>query len=149
MTIASTNKPKIEAAHCNGNTAGNGITLATPSSGSPAQSITSRLGLASSQTWTVGSGATLNVTGTISDFGGGYTLTKAGAGTLFLSGANGYGGGTILNEGTLLFDTSATFADPVFGTGVLTLNSGTLPSPCSRSITPPAARSRAQSVAAV
>ncbi len=60
--------------------------------------------LGASPTITVkGSGAngTLTVGGAISDGGAGYGLTKAGNGTLILSGANSYAGPTTLEGGTL------------------------------------------------
>ena len=65
------------------------------------QTISSKVGLASSQTWTVNSGAALTVSGVISDFGGGYSLTSAGSGLLTLTAANTYTGGTIISGGTL------------------------------------------------
>ncbi len=78
------------------------------------------------RTVTVNSGATLNITGTFAgtanalNTGG---LIKAGAGTLSLSGANAYKGGTTLNAGTLVFGSTA-----AIGTGALTINGGTLDS---------------------
>lgn len=51
----------------------------------------------------VNSGATLNVESTMS---GAFELRKTGAGTLVLSGAHTYSGGTILSEGTLQVYTS-------------------------------------------
>jgi autotransporter-associated beta strand protein len=45
---------------------------------------------------------TLTVGGAIGDAGQVYSLTKAGAGTLLLSGANTYSGNTTVNEGTLV-----------------------------------------------
>jgi autotransporter-associated beta strand protein len=101
VTIAGSNTLTIEATNANSNTAGNGITVNTPSSGTVTHTISANVGLAASQTWTVNASATLAVSGNITDFGGGYTLTKAGAGTLVLSGANSYSGGTTLSAGTL------------------------------------------------
>ena len=124
--ISGTHMLTIEAADFNGNTAGNGIVVSALTSGTPTQTIAAKVGLASSQTWSVGSGARLAVTGTISDFGGGYSLTKTGDGTLFLSGASSYSGGTVLNGGTLLFDPGGSSNDTMFGVGVLTIQSGTL-----------------------
>ena len=51
---------------------------------------------------------------------GGAPLTKSGTGTLTLSVANGYGGGTTLNAGTLAIGNSG-----ALGTGAVTLNGGT------------------------
>src|SRR5207237_274237 len=47
-------------------------------------------------------GGNLTVGGAIGDGGSGFGLTKAGAGTLTLTGANTYSGGTTVNAGTLL-----------------------------------------------
>ena len=54
--------------------------------------------LGSSRTLTVNAG-TLTVGGTISDGGNGYSLTKAGPGTLVLSGNGNFSGGMIVNGG--------------------------------------------------
>ncbi|MEI9895022.1 MAG: autotransporter-associated beta strand repeat-containing protein [Chthoniobacter sp.] len=64
------------------------------------------------------------------------SLTKNGAGTLFLSGASTYGGGTILNSGTLNLEIdsvpsgAAPSVSPVLtgplGTGLFTINGGTV-----------------------
>jgi autotransporter-associated beta strand protein len=91
----------IEAGTANGNTAGNGITINTPSSGTPTHTISAKVGLASSQTWTVNSGAALTVSGVVSDFGVGYRLTKSGTGVLTLSANNTFSGGLTVNAGTV------------------------------------------------
>ncbi|MCE9609888.1 MAG: autotransporter-associated beta strand repeat-containing protein [Chthoniobacter sp.] len=131
VTIGGTKMLTIEATNANGNTAGNGITVNTPTSGTVTHTISANVGLAGSQTWTVNSNATLTVTGTVSDFGGGYSLTKAGAGTLYLlPGGNAFGanpnyftGGATLAGGTLQF---AGFGTNALGTGPLTITTGTL-----------------------
>ena len=56
--------------------------------------------LGSSRTVTVNA-STLTVGGVISDGGNIYSLTKAGPGTLAISGQNTYTGGTVVNGGTL------------------------------------------------
>ena len=53
---------------------------------------------------------TLTVGGAIGDGGAGYSLTKAGAGTLELAGANTYKGNTTVNAGTLVLTNNARFA---------------------------------------
>jgi fibronectin-binding autotransporter adhesin len=84
-TIGGTKMLTIEARAVNGNTAGSGITLATPNSGTPLHTISAKVGIAADQTWTINSGARLQINGEITDFGAGRTLTKAGAGTLILN----------------------------------------------------------------
>lgn len=107
----------IDATADNGNVAGNGITV----SNALGTTIATKVGLASNQTWTVGSGAALTVSGAITDFGGASSLTKAGPGTLTLSGLNVYSGGTRLSGGTL------TLANRNgLGTGTVTLDGGTV-----------------------
>lgn len=60
--------------------------------------------LGANQTWDVGSGRTLTASGIIS--GTSVGLTKAGPGTLTLSGANSYDGTTTIFGGTLVADTA-------------------------------------------
>lgn len=70
--------------------------------------------LGATQTFTVGSGAQLNVGGVVSGSAG---LVKDGSGTLDLLGADTYNGGTTVSAGTLLVDGS---------TGAISLTGGTL-----------------------
>ena len=79
-----------------------GITVNTPASGSPTHTISAEVALNSSQSWMVDSGAALTVSGTITDLTGGYSLTKAGTGTLTLSGANTFTGGATISAGTMV-----------------------------------------------
>ena len=71
--------------------------------------------------FTVDSGSTLNMTGTIR----GGSITKAGGGTMNLAGANGSSGGITINGGTLIASKSAQ-DDGVhaLGFGPLTINNG-------------------------
>jgi autotransporter-associated beta strand protein len=73
--------------------------------------------LGASPTVTVDAG-TLTVGGAI---GGNFGLTKAGNGTLLLTGSSAYNGGTTINAGTLQFSNGS-----ALGTGTVTANGGTL-----------------------
>ena len=98
-----------------------------PQFGAPTQTIAAKVGLASSQTWTVASGGSLTVTGAISDFGDGFSLTKAGGGTLTLGGANTFLGGLFLNGGvTAISSNNQVGAIPYNGAASVTFNGGTL-----------------------
>lgn len=98
VTLGGTRMLTVEATTANGNPAGNGI---TSSNTSGTNTITAKVGLAANQTWTVAGGGNLTIKGAMSDFGGGYTLTKEGAGTLTLSGANTFSGVIKVNKGIL------------------------------------------------
>ena len=74
------------------------------------------------RTVTVG-GNTLTIGGVISNGATTTGLTKAGAGTLLLSGANTYTGGTTITAGTLQLSGAGTLGST---TGSLTVNGGTL-----------------------
>ncbi|MEO5715477.1 MAG: autotransporter-associated beta strand repeat-containing protein [Luteolibacter sp.] len=65
------------------------------------------------------SASTLTVGGAIGDSGSGFSLTKEGAGTLVLSGANTYSAGTRINGGVLQFNAGA-----VPASGLITINAG-------------------------
>lgn len=67
--------------------------------------IQSAVQLSAAQSWNVAAGTSLSVTGSIGSAGAG--LTKLGAGTLTLSGANTYSGPTAVNGGSLRLDFSA------------------------------------------
>ncbi len=76
--------------------------------------------LGASRTVTV-SGSTLTVGGAIGDGGNARGLTKAGAGTLLLSGSNSYTGTTTVNAGTLQINSNNRIND----SSALTLAGGT------------------------
>ena len=112
------------------NTSGGGVLLATNNTqawnsdfafgGSNALNLgTGAVTLGGSRIVTVNGTAPLTVGGIIG--GSGYSLTKAGTGTLVLNGANSFTGGLTLNAGTLVVGVAA-----APGTGTLTLGGGTL-----------------------
>ena len=70
----------------------------------------------------------LTVGGVIGDGGAGYTLTKTGAGTLVLSNANTFSGGTTLSAGTIQAGSSSALGTgpSQLGAGVLDLNGNSL-----------------------
>ena len=93
--------------------AGNGINL-TNASGT--HTISANVGIASDQTWTVGTGAGLTVSGALSNFGGtagGYNLTKAGGGALTLGNAANFFGTISVTGGRLVAASSGTTAEIV------------------------------------
>ena len=83
--------------------------------------------LSSSLSATVAAGS-LSVQGSISGIGN--RLTKAGAGTLLLSGSNSFSGGITLNTGTLAINNAA-----ALGNGTLILAGGTINNTSGSSIT--------------
>jgi autotransporter-associated beta strand protein len=101
VTIAgSTNALTIDAGTANGNAAGNGISQLAAAT----HTISARVGIGAAQTWTVAAGGGLTVSGLVFDTGPGYTLTKAGAGTLTLSNnANTFSGDINVTAGVLAF----------------------------------------------
>ncbi|MBN8456982.1 MAG: autotransporter-associated beta strand repeat-containing protein [Verrucomicrobia bacterium] len=80
-----------------------------------------QMNLDANGTFTVNSGATLNMTGSIRSG----SLTKNGSGTMVLAGANGSSGGITINGGTLIA-TKSVQDDGIhtLGSGTLTVNAG-------------------------
>lgn len=66
----------------------------------------------------------LNVQGVISDGGNAYTLTKSGAGTMYLTGVNTYTGGTRVEGGTLVANKLTSFGGT--GANILVKNGATI-----------------------
>ena len=129
VTIGGTRMLTLEATAANGNTAGDGINSANTGG---TNTISANIGLAGNQTWRVGTGGTLVVTGAVGDFGGGRTLTKAGGGTLSLGGSspNTYTGLTTVNGGILelnkIAGINAIAGDGVAGTNDIQVNIDTI-----------------------
>jgi len=94
--------------------------------GSAAQTLNVPVALGASQTWEIDSPTqALTVLGAISDGGAGYSLTKTGVGTLILSGADTYSGGTFVNAGSVALGSAnallTTGTATVEGTGTFDL----------------------------
>jgi fibronectin-binding autotransporter adhesin len=103
----------------NGGISTNGQTSGT-------NTISANLQLAAAQTWLVGTAGTLVISGQVSSASAvGLTLNNgSNAGTLKLTGANSYTGGTTVNAGTLLINN---ISGSGTGTGAVTVNNaGTL-----------------------
>lgn len=107
---------------------GNSLTL-SPSSSSTGISLDAAAGavtinsdvvIGAAQTWTNNSTNALTVSGTVS---GVSSLTKAGIGSLTLTGTNTYSGGTVINNGTVIAGNAQALG---LAANALTLNSGTL-----------------------
>ncbi len=107
---------------------GNGIVLSgnittTGNTGSPVHQIGMELRLNGARTISTDLSNGLIVNGIISQTGGSRSLTKTGAGTLTLAGANTYNGNTNLNEGVLVIG-----SDTAVGSGKFAFGGGTLQS---------------------
>jgi autotransporter-associated beta strand protein len=102
----------------------NGANTPRVSASSGTHIINSPVELTNSAIVTLTSSATLlTMVGNITQTGGARSLTKAGAGTLTLSGTNSYAGGTNIDAGTLLL---AGAGIPLATTGAVTMGGGTL-----------------------
>jgi hypothetical protein len=120
ITLSSTNGStlQIDATNANGNTAGNGITVA----GSGSNTISAPVALGGNQSWTTASGSTLTVSGQVSNgTNGAASLTKAGLGAVVLSSpaGNTYSGGTTINAGSFYVTNTSGSAT---GTGAVSVN---------------------------
>lgn len=87
----------VTVAGTNTLTVANGVTVAA---GSANHTISSKVNLGATQTWSVNGSAKLTASGAISGTGTA-GLTKDGSGTLALAAANTYSGGTTVKAGTL------------------------------------------------
>lgn len=97
ITLNSSNATAASTAGANSTlTAGSAISVT--SFASATNTINASLVLGASQTWNVASGKTLNVGGEVT---GAFSVTKADAGTVVLSGTNTFSGGLAINAGTV------------------------------------------------
>jgi autotransporter-associated beta strand protein len=99
------------------------FTLTAPSSfgGSNSFTMSGTGGLAANALTVNNLAGTITLSGIISDGGLGGSIVKSGAGTLVLSAANSYTGGTVLSAGTLVAGNAS-----ALGTGTLNFNGGAL-----------------------
>ncbi len=122
ITISSSNGStlQIDATNANGNTAGSGIT----STGGVSNTISANVALGGNQSWNVGAGSQLTVSGQVSDgSNGSASLTTAGPGVVVLSNPTGniYSGGTTVSAGTLYVNNTSGSGT---GSGAVTVNNG-------------------------
>jgi len=99
----------------------------TVNSGVPASSIGANVALGAAQTWTNNSTNNLTVSGIVS---GAFALTKAGTGTVTLSGPNTYTGTTTVSAGTLALGNNLALQNSVIdttGAGVIDATGSTTP----------------------
>jgi autotransporter-associated beta strand protein len=108
--------------------AGNTLTLNSAGSGSSsaisanqAATINSGIALGANSTWTVADATTLTVGGLVS---GGFSLSKAGTGSLILNGSNTYSGGTTLAASSGSIQATITQTSNSLGTGPVAIGSG-------------------------
>ena len=108
--------------------AGNTLTLNSAGSGTASAisanqsaTINSGLVLAANSTWTVANAMNLTVGGVVS---GGFSLSKAGAGALILSGSNLYSGGTSLAANSGSVQATITQTGSSLGTGPVFVDAG-------------------------
>lgn len=119
--IGGNNTLTINASNANGNTAGNGITVA---SGSGNHTLSTKVALGADQTWTV-TDATSTLTAS-NQVSGAFALTKGGAGTLVLSGSSNYTGATNVNSGKVIVSGALNGTTAVHVASGATLASGAL-----------------------
>ena len=102
-----------------------GITF---SASAPGATINAPIILGAAQTWTVGTGQTLNVQGGAPINGqvtGGYALTLSGAGTVTLGGYNTFSGGlTTSSTGTLNINNGGVSGASALGAGTVNITGG-------------------------
>jgi fibronectin-binding autotransporter adhesin len=140
ITVSGSSALTINGTNANGNTTGNGITIAT---GGGSDTISAPVVLGGTQTWTsTDASSTLTVSGQVS---GAHSLTTAGAGAVVLNNASGniYSGGTTVGSGTFYANNAggATYSAPTSngrnivlnntsnsatGSGTVTVTGGTL-----------------------
>ena len=101
------------------NSAGTGASSAI--SANQSATINCGVALAANSTWTVASAMSLTVGGVVS---GGFSLSKAGAGSLTLTGANSYSGGTTLAANSGSVQAIITQTSSSLGTGPVFVDSG-------------------------
>ncbi|MBE3100270.1 MAG: autotransporter-associated beta strand repeat-containing protein [Planctomycetes bacterium] len=105
----------------NSGSAAAGVTVAHSGAGN-GHNVSANVTLASPLDVNVASGAAITFSGAIGNTGG-QPVAKSGEGTLVLSGANAYGGGTTVSDGTLLVNNTAGSGT---GSGAVTVGAATL-----------------------
>jgi len=95
-----------------------GISVHTDSAN---HTLSTKVALGADQTWTVGANRTLTASNQVS---GDFALTKAGAGTLTLSGTNTYSGPTTVSAGTLKLAPTVANGNNINNSSAIAINGG-------------------------
>lgn len=105
------------------NTNGHTLTIAALVTANSSATLAGSVLISTPETWTVTTSSTLTVSANINESSAGQALTFSGAGTVRLSGANSYSGGTTIAGGTVQINNVNSLGNT---SGTATVSAGTL-----------------------